>query len=306
MVALLVIQTSLGVLRQGFYGPGPLKVPADVVIPAGGTARVALVLAQAGAVTSALAFRVAAWGTRKDGTIHAGEFLIPARSSIAQILQILRFGAPVQHQVTIPPGLTARQIAGILAAAPGLKGAVAVPAEGAVLPQTYNYTWGMQRSAVLARAEAAMGAELDAAWGGRDAVVPLANPREALILASIVQEESPAPAELPEIAAVYENRLVLGMKLQADPTVIYAASGGAVADGRGISRADLGNASAYNTYVHGGLPPGPICAPGAAAIAAVLHPAASGALYFVDTGKGAVFADDFRGQLRNIREEKGK
>jgi UPF0755 protein len=122
-----------------------------------------------------------------------------------------------------------------------------------------------------------------------------------------VQEETPIAAELPEIAAVYENRLVLGMKLQADPTVIYAASGGAVSGGVGISRADLANASAYNTYTYKGLPPGPICAPGLAAIAAVLHPAPSADLYFVATGDGGhVFAQDFKQQLRNIAAYRGR
>ena len=139
-------------------------------------------------------------------------------------------------------------------------------------------------------------------WARRDPSLPLASPEAALILASIVQQESPLPAELPEIAAVYENRLAQGMKLQADPTVIYAASDGRISGGAAISRDDLANPSPYNTYMHAGLPPGPIAAPGVAAIEAVLHPAMSQALFFVATGHGGhVFADSFQQQMQNIK-----
>ncbi len=152
-----------------------------------------------------------------------------------------------------------------------------------------------------------MGQAVSAVWAKREAGIPLGSPREAVILASIVQEESPIGAELPEIAAVYENRLARAMKLQADPTVIYAASGGQVAGGVPISRAELAADSPYNTYVVAGLPPGPICAPGMAALNAVLHPADSDALYFVATGNGGhVFARDFAGQLRNIEKYRGR
>jgi len=300
---LMVARLADMAVRESYYGPGPLGVTCDLVVPAGGTARVAAALAQAGVWAHPLVFRLAAWGTRADGPIHAGEFIIPARSSLAGILDILRHGAPVQHQVTIPEGLTGVQIAKILNAAPDAAGVVAAPADGAVLPQTYDFTLGTPRAAILARAEAAMDQALSTQWAGRDAGIPLATPRDALILASIVQEESPIAAELPEIAAVYENRLARGMKLQADPTVIYAATGGQSAGGAAISRAELAADSPYNTYVVAGLPPGPICAPGLAALNAVLHPAASDALYFVATGNGGhVFATDFAGQLRNIEK----
>jgi UPF0755 protein len=305
--ALVMLQLASMAARQGFYGPGPLASARDIVIPAGGGATAAAALRKAGAVSYPWVFRVAAWTTRADGPVHAGEFLLPAHASISDILEILRHGAPVQHQVTIPEGLTGVQIARILNAAVAATGRVPPPPDGAVLPQTYDYIFGTPRAAILARAEAAMRAALRSAWAGRDAVVPLASERDALVLASIVQEESPVPAELPKIAAVYENRMVLGMKLQADPTVIYAASAGEVSGGLPISRAALANPSAYNTYIYAGLPPGPICAPGVAAIAAVLHPAPIADLYFVATGHGGhVFAQDFAGQLRNIARYHGR
>ncbi len=286
---------------ETYNAPGPLENARTVVIPPDGTAAAATALRRDGVIKYPAVFRVAAWFTRGQGPIHAGEYFVPAHSSLAQVLWILRFWAPVEHQVTIPEGLTGVQIAKILNAAGSASGSVPPPPDGAVLPETYKYTLNTGRSVILARAEAAMRVALARQWAGRDAGVPLAWPEQSLILASIVQEESPVPAELPEIAAVYENRLARGMKLQADPTVIYAASNGATASGPPITKTDLANVSPYNTYIWEGLPPGPICAPGVAAIAAVLHPAKSDALFFVATGTGGhVFATTYREQLANI------
>jgi UPF0755 protein len=296
----VVLNTGGMAVNETYNAPCDRADAVTVVVPGGGTAAAADALQQAGVVEYPLVFRAAAWLTRGQGPIHAGEFLFPARTSLAQVLAILRHGAVVEHQVTIPEGLTGVQIAKIVNAAPDATGVVAAPAEGAVWPQTYDYTYGTSRAVILARAEAAARAALQAAWAGRDPVVDL-SAAQALILASIVQEETPVPAELPQVAAVYENRLAAGMKLQADPTVIYAASNGAVASGVEITRADLDNASAYNTYAVDGLPPGPICAPGLAALNAVLHPARSDDLYFVATGNGGhVFSRTYKEHLANV------
>ncbi|MDE8348492.1 MAG: endolytic transglycosylase MltG [Acidocella sp.] len=297
---LLVLSLGKMALNETLTAPSDFSSAKTVVIPAGGTAEAADTLVQAGVVRYPLVFRAAAWFTRHQGHIHAGEFLIPAHASLQQLLNILRFGAVVQHQVTIPEGLTGRQIAKIINAAPAASGTVAPPPEGAVLPQTYDYTLNTPRTVILHRAERAEVAALAQAWTQRDQAVNLSQ-HEALVLASIVQEETPLAAELPKVAAVYENRLAKGMKLQADPTVIFAASGGAVAAGVEITRSDLENPSLYNTYAHAGLPPGAICAPGLAALNAVLHPAVSDDLYFVATGSGGhVFSRTYKGQLANV------
>jgi UPF0755 protein len=302
LVPLLVVLNLYGMaVDETYNAPGPLINARTVVIPPDGTAAAARVLAKDGVIKYPLVFRAAAWFTRGQGPIHAGEYFIPARSSLQQVLWILRFWAPVEHQVTIPEGLTGIQIAKILNAAGFASGTVSPPPEGAVLPETYKYTLNTPRAAILARAESAMQAALPRAWAARDPSVPLAWPEQAVILASIVQEESPVASELPQIAAVYENRLARGMKLQADPTVIYAASAGATAQGPAITRSDLANPSPYNTYAWEGLPPGPICSPGIAALQAVLHPAKTNNLFFVATGTGGhVFATTYREQLANI------
>jgi UPF0755 protein len=302
LVTLLVVLRLYGMaVDETYNAPGPLQNARTVVIPPGGTAATASVLRKDGVISHALFFRAAAWLTRRQGHLHAGEYFVPAHSSLQQVLWILRFWAPVEHQVTIPEGLTGIQIAKLLNAAGFATGTVRPPPEGAVLPETYKYTLNTPRAAIMRRAEAAMQTALAQAWAGRDPSVPLAWPAQALILASIVQEESPVPAELPEIAAVYENRLARGMKLQADPTVIYAATAGGTAQGPAITKADLANSSPYNTYLWQGLPLGPICSPGIAALQAVLHPAKSDALFFVATGTGGhAFATTYQDQLANI------
>jgi UPF0755 protein len=290
-------------VEQAYTTPGPLPQPADIVVPTGGSHEAAEALLHARAINHPLIFRLAAYATHGQGPLHAGEFRFPAHASLAGVLDVLRHAAPVQHHVTIPEGLTGAQIAKILNAAATATGQVAPPVDGTVLPQTYDYLWGTPRREILQRATAAMQTELSTAWAGRAPGLPLATPEEALTLASIVQQETPLPAELPKVAGVYENRLRQGMKLQADPTVIYAASNGAQSGGKEITKADLELASPYNTYMNAGLPPGPICAPGAAALEAVLHPEVSDNMYFVATGHGGhVFSHFFKDQLRNIQQ----
>ncbi len=300
---MLLVALRLGQLAvfESYNAPGVGRVAQDFFAQ-GGSREIAAGLAKAGVVEYPLVLRIAAYVTRGEGKLRAGEYLIPARASLREILLLLRHGPQVEHQVTIPEGLTGAQIAAIINAAPLATGVVGAPAEGSVLPQTYDYLWNFSRRDILRRAQAALLVTLAAEWAGRDKTVPLATPQDAMILASIVQAEAKLTPEMPHIAGVYENRLRLGMRLQADPTVIFAATGGKQSGGTGISRADLGNASPYNTYMHVGLPPGPINAPGLAAIDAVLHPQATDDLYFVANGTGGHnFSRFFADQLTAIR-----
>ncbi|MHB1303971.1 MAG: endolytic transglycosylase MltG [Acidiphilium sp.] len=300
----VVVVFSIGrmAVQQSYDGPGALAATTDVYVPPGGTAAVAARLKRSGVIRYTLVFEIAAWITRKQGNLHAGEYRFIAHGSLRRVLHTLRFGPVVQHKATIPEGLTPTEIAAIVNALPEATGHVAPPSQGNVLPQTYDYTYGTARGAILARMQAAMKKALAGAWAGRAPNLPLATPRAALILASIVQLETPVAAELPKIAGVYENRLAQGMKLQADPTVIFAITkGAATALPHRVDDSDLAVDSPYNTYLHHGLPPGPIAAPGLAAINAVLHPTPTRALYFVATGKGGhAFARTFQEQLANI------
>jgi len=266
--------------------PGPLPAAKAILVPKGGTTVVARALIDQGAVGSIWQFRVAAWVTARAGPLHAAELAFPAHASLSQVLQILRTARPVQHHLTIPEGLTAQQIEALVGHAEAATGTPGNIVEGSVLPETYDYEYGADRDVLLARAKAAMDKELAVAWANRAPNLPLANISEALTLASIVERETAKPEERPHVAGVYLNRLRQGMKLEADPTVVYAVSSGAGVLDHPLTRAELRYDDAYNTYRHPGLPPGPICSPGRDAIEAVLHPMNSDDLFFVADGTG--------------------
>lgn len=294
-------------LRQRLDRAGPLDRPLAVVVPHGDTATVGEALRAAGVIDSDRLFRVAAWLTRKRGALHAAELAFPAHASLRDVLVVLRTAKPVEHRLTIPEGLTALQIAALVGHAEAATGAVTPPPEGSVLPQTYSYEYGTQREVLLARAEAAMDRALAVAWAGRALGLPLANPEDAVILASIVERETALPEERPRVASVYLNRLRLGMRLDADPTVAYAASGDSGVLDHALTRLDLEQDGPFNTYRRTGLPPTPIDSPGMASILAVLHPAAGNDLYFVADGSGGhVFARTLQAQNRNVARSRGR
>jgi len=281
-------------LTAAMQAPGPLADARAIVVPRGATAQLANDLAAVGLIDQPWVFRAAVWLTWTEGALHAAEFAFPSHASIDQVLAILRTARPVQHRLTIAEGLTAHQIQSVLAHAEAMTGDVPAIGEGSLLPQTYDYEFGAQRGAISARARAAMDKALTAAWADRAADLPLTSRRDALILASIVERETAKPDERPHIAAVYLNRLRLGMKLQADPTVAYLASGGTGVLDHPLTRAELARDDPFNTYRTNGLPPAPICSPGAESLHAVLHPADSDDLFFVaDSGGGHVFSRSY-------------
>jgi UPF0755 protein len=281
---------------------GPLAHSRDVVIPRGGVTDVAGALREAGAIDWKPAFEALVEATSFRGRVKAGEFHVPARASLLDILAILRTARPVEHLLTIPEGLTAAQVARILLDDRALAGDLGVPAEGSVLPQSYAFERGASRNGLLLRAEAAARAALEEAWKRRTPDAELASPAEAVILASVVERETAIAAERPLVARVFLNRLHQSMRLQSDPTVVYGLSGGLGFLGRPLTRTDLQEDGPYNTYLVKGLPGGAICNPGVASLDAVLHPASSEALYFVADGIGGHrFADSLEEHERNVR-----
>lgn len=297
----IVLGAGIGLGAWALWTTGPLPQAIEIVVPRGSIPRVATALRAAGVVSSRLSFELAALVTRGDGQLRAAEFAFPAHASLREVLEILRHGRPVEHRITVAEGLTAAEIAVVIAGADALSGPVTVPREGAVLPQTYDYERGVARAALVERMGEAMRRALDLAWRQRDPAVALASPRAMLVLASIVERETGIAAERPMVAAVFLNRLRLGMRLQSDPTAAYVPAGGLGALDRRLTRADLENPNAYNTYAVAGLPPGPICSPGTASLEAVAHPARTDALYFVATGAGGhAFAATLAEHLRNV------
>ena len=242
------------------------------------------------------------WWFRLSGQsrqIRAGSYEWSGQASPWQVLQKLVRGDASSGSVTLVEGWNIRQVREALRKADRLKADTAqlsdvqlmqtlerpgVHPEGRFFPDTYTYSKGSSDTAVLRRAMRAMDKHLAAAWTERNPKVPLQTPEQALILASIIEKETGKISDQPEISAVFHNRLILGMRLQTDPTVIYGM--GTRFDGN-IRKSDLTTDTPYNTYTREGLPPSPISMPGKEALHAALHPLASKALYFVSRGDGS-------------------
>ena len=285
-----------------WWAPGPKRGPHDVMIPEGASlGSVSRLLAKEGAIPgTAKTYYVMARIFGSSDPIQAGEFEIPRGMGGAAILDLLQHGRPAQRLVTVTPGMPAIVVSENLAANRYLAGPLPPIEEGSVLPDSYGYQRGETRTALVKRMQSAMAKTLAQLWLQRSTDCPIASKEQAVILASIVEKETGKASERPIVAGVYCNRLKVGMPLQADPTVIYAVTKGKPL-GRRILRSELHANSGYNTYRHTGLPDGPIANPSKASIEAVLHPAATKALYFVADGTGGhVFAETLAEQNANV------
>ena len=280
---------------------GPAKGPVTAILPKGsGITEIGAALQTAGVIRSGPVFAAAAEITGAARRLKAGEYEFPAHASLSEVLRKLRSGEVVHHHVTIPEGLTSQQAVDILGKADVLTGSVPTPAEGALLPETYDVVRGEDRAAVLRRMMTARDKLVTDLWSRRQAGLPLATVDEAVTLASIVEKETAVPSERPRVAAVYVNRLRRGMRLEADPTLVYGISGGQPL-GRGLLESELVAPGPYNTYLNVGLPPTPIGNPGRASLAAVLDPPATEDIFFVADGTGGhVFASTYEAHVRNV------
>lgn len=303
LVAALLLAAGGFWLVHSWGGSGPLQKNVTVSIAPGTSLnKAAEQLEQAGAISSASRFMLLARVFGGGAGIKAGEYRIPAHLSQSDILKLLQGGKTLQRFITIPEGWPSIMAQERLMAMSELTGKIDVPAEGSLLPDSYSFERGDSREAIIERMQRAMSLYLDQAWAKRSPTTVAKTPREALILASIVEKETGKPSERRMVAAVYSNRLKRGMPLQADPTVIYPVTKGKPL-GRRILRSELEANNGYNTYAMTGLPKGPIANPGRASIDAVLNPADSQALYFVADGTGGhVFADTLEQHNANVQK----
>jgi UPF0755 protein len=279
------------------------RAPEDttVVIPAGASiARAGTILEEAGVISSS-AFRTHVRLFGGDGAIKPGEYSIKEGMTAGDIFDLMHSGKAVIRLVTVPEGMPSIMVYERLMANEELSGDVDVPEEGSVLPDSYAYSKGEARSAVLKRMQAAMDREFDKLWAKRTSLSAVKDRNETLTLASIVEKETSVPAERRTVAGVYTNRLAVGMRLQADPTIIYPITKGKPL-GRRILRSEIQAVNGYNTYSMAGLPKGPIANPGRESIAAVLDPEAHNYLYFVAQGDGShVFARTLAEHNANVK-----
>lgn len=313
LLTLVVLIVAAAAIAGVLTAP-PVPPPgATLVVHEGDSlASVATRLARAGVIRNALLFRIAARLAGRDRSLQPGEYAFTAPLTTPELLDLLASGGS-QPELTIPEGLTVREVAALLARGgygdaerflcltedPDFLMAAGVPGpqlEGFLFPDTYRFTTVMSPSEILGIMVRRFNERFDAERYRRAAARGL-SVNEIVTLASIVEKESSLATERPVVAGVFYNRLRLGMPLQSDPTVIYALPH---FEGN-LSRTDLARPSAYNTYVITGLPPGPIANPGLAAIDAALAPTDTSYLYFVSRNDGShVFAATLPDHNRNV------
>lgn len=306
VLLVLIVLAAVAGFGAYRYWDGRLEAPIAVdestlyEVPRGaGYNQVVADLSARGVIDDTWAFRLL---TRLEPQtmprLRAGEYMLEPGMSGRELIALLGSDNIVSYPLTFPEGWTFRQMQELLAEAPKLEqrtqnmsdeeimaalGRDGEHPEGWFFPDTYRYHKGMTDLDILRQSHQRMETQLEEAWAERDDDLPIDSPYEALIMASLIERETGAPEERREIAGVFKRRLENGMRLQTDPTVIYGM--GERYEGR-ISRTDLQEATAYNTYVIDGMPPTPIAMPGRASLEAAVKPMPGDTLYFVSRGDG--------------------
>lgn len=310
LLAMLTMSVWTATMWRRAPLPGAARI--EVEIPRGSSiGQAADLLEAAGVIDSSEAFELLARTLGDERDIQFGTYGFFEGEGWASILERLKRGDTLIVRIPIPEGMPSVQVAERLNGVGRLNGQVQVPAEGTVLPATYEAKIGENRAVVLTRMQQAMTDELDRLWERRSENTAVKSKDEAVILAAIVEKETGDPSERRRIAGLYTNRLKSGMLLQADPTVIYPVTRGKPLQRR-IRRSELRADNGYNTYVRKGLPQGPITNPGRESLAAVLDPEVHDYLYMVADGTGGhAFARTYEEHQANVeswrtyRREKG-
>ncbi len=286
-----------------FKSPGPLKYGAVVVIPEGSPLKsVSVMLAENNVITYPEIFTLIIRVAEFEKQALAGEYAFTPHMSPFEVFSKISSGDVVVRNFTIAEGLMTSQIIDLMNKNTAMTGEIPVDiAEGLLLPETYGYYYGEKRSKIIERMKRDMQEVLDKSWDARAENLPFKDKNEALVLASIVEKETGKEEERKRVAAVFINRLRDGMKLQTDPTVIYAITEGKYVLDRPLTFKDLETPSPFNTYANLGLPPSPIANPGKASIEAVMHPLETDEFFFVADGTGGhTFSAKLKDHNKNV------
>jgi UPF0755 protein len=304
LLVLLLGGGAIVIGKTRFEAPGPLQEDKVVTIPPrSGMVEIADVLRREGVIDEhRFVFIGGVLALKARSGLKAGEYLFPKRASVRDVIETIVDGRVVQHQITVPEGLTSEQIVARLLESDILTGTIKeVPREGVLLPDSYHFHRGFSREQIIQRMRQAQDRLVKEVWERRSPDLPIKTPEQLIILASIIEKETGRPEERTRVAAVFTNRIKQRMKLQSDPTIIYGLAFGKGSLGRPISKADIAQPTPYNTYVIEGLPPGPISNPGRASIEAAANPARTKDLFFVADGTGGhAFAETYEMHQKNV------
>jgi UPF0755 protein len=290
-------------LMKEARSPGPLTEDKVVMIMReDDAAGIADQLERAGVIDSAMWFNLLTVLDGNRGALKRGEYAFKAGMTMNDIENELIAHRVIRYKITIPEGLTSEQVVDRLHEDPVLTGDIREPPrEGSLMPDTYYFERGDTRVSILSRMAKIQAKTVEDVWKARSPDLPIKSPWEMVTLASIVEKETGKTEERPRVAGVFINRLDKHMRLDSDPTIVYGLALGKGTLGRSITRADLNQSTPYNTYIIDGLPPGPICNPGKAALEAVAKPARSKDLYFVADGTGGhAFAETLDQHQKNV------
>lgn len=294
---------ALAVGKQRFEAAGPLEQEKVVNIPRGsGLTDIGDQLQREGVIDQKWVFVGGVLLMKAKDDLKSGEYLFPRKATLRDVVDTIVEGKVVQHHFTIPEGLTSEQVVARLLENDILTGSLReIPREGTLLPETYKFARGTTRERVIHMMQQAQQRVVKDVWERRSADLPIKTPEQLVTMASIIEKETSRADERTRVAAVFMNRLKVRMKLQSDPTIIYGLVGGKGTLGRPISRADIEQATPYNTYVIEGMPPGPIANPGRASIEAAANPSRTKELFFVADGTGGhAFAETNDQHSRNV------
>jgi UPF0755 protein len=290
--------------KSRFEAPGPLQQDKMVNIPPRlGMMEIADLLRREGVIDEhRFIFFGGVVALKARSELKAGEYVFTKRASVRDVVETMVEGKVVQHQLTIPEGLTSEQIVARLLENEILTGNIReIPREGTLLPDSYHFNRGFTREQIIQRMRQAQDRLVREVWERRVPDLPVKTPEQLIILASIIEKETSRADERTRVAAVFVNRLKQKMKLQSDPTIVYGLVFGKGSLGHPITRSELQQPTPYNTYIIDGLPPGPITNPGRASIEAAASPARTKELYFAADGTGGhAFAETYDQHQKNV------
>ena len=313
-VTLIVFILSAGIAISGYVlinfaiSSKGQNAKAEIILvsPGDGDNTISWELYRKKIISNRYYYFIAKYTSIKSFVPKVGEYEIPAHATLRHAMDIMHAGVSLQRKVTFPEGLTSKEIISILNNAPFMtEQIIFIPEEGRLFPDTYFYTYGMSRHDILKIVSQKSEITIAELWADRQKNLPIKTPREAIILASIVEQETGQPDERALVASVFLNRLRLNMPLQSDPTVIYGLKKKGVPPKR-LLKKHLKQQHEWNTYMLRGLPKTAISNPGMASIEAVLNPATSNYLYFVADGKGGHYfaktLDEHNNNVRRYRQ----